>query len=286
MKSVKKMLGKIASVVVIIIIVLIGLFIVFGERAIKVAIETAGTKALNVAVKVDDVDLSLIKGQMKISGLEVANPAGFKMPNILAANEIYAKLDTGSLLSDTIIVEEIRLDGIKLSFEQKGFDSNVAILLKGTPSVSKKEGKSEDPKSSEDDASGKKLVIDNLVLTNTIVEVKLLPVPGAKKDISIKLPKIQMKDIGKNEEFDLAKLNELIFLAISEELTKAGGGIIPSDALKGLEELDPGALLTGSFEGLFGEEGLGAEAIEQLGDTGKDIIDGIGGLFDQKKDKK
>ncbi len=289
MKPIKKIIGKVISIIILVVIIFIGLFILFGERAIKAAIETAGTKALSVDVSVDGLDLSVLKGQMEITGLNVANPAGFKMPYILSANQIYADIDMGSLLKDTIVIKQIKLDGIVLSFEQEGFKSNVSTLLKAATAKSKvaedNEEKDEKTATKEETSSegGKKLVIDDLLITNTTVQVKMLPGLGKKKDMSITLSKMEFKDLGKSEKVDLAKLTEIIFLKITNQLTKEAGGVIPSDALKGIKDIDPGAMLENSLGKMFDNKNE-KDPLNQIKDATKGTLDGIGNLF--KKDEK
>ena len=289
MKPIKKIIGKVISIVILIILIFIALFVLFGERAIKAAIETAGTKALNVDVSVEGLDLSLLKGQMDITGLNVANPAGFKMPYILNANQIYADIDMGSLFKDTVVIKQIKLDGIVLSFEQEGFKSNVSTLLKaatansGSSKDNKEEKEKDTAKEEESSHGGKSLVIDDLLITNVKVQVKMLPGLGNKKDMSITLSKMEFKDIGKSKKVDLAKLTEIIFLKITSQLTKEAGNIIPADALKGIKDIDPGAMLDNSLGKIFDNKN-GKDPLNQIKDATKGTLDGIGNLF--KKDEK
>ncbi len=294
MKPIKKIIGKVISIIILLILIFIGLFVLFGERAIKVAIETAGTKALNVDVSVEGLDLSLLRGQMEITGLNVANPAGFKMPYILKANQVYADIDMGSLFKDTVVIKQIKLDGIVLSFEQEGLKSNVSTLLKAATanSGSSKDDKEEKSKeeqdkdvAKEDESSqgGKSLVIDDLLITNVKVQVKMLPGLGNKKDMSVTLSKMEFKDIGKSKKVDLSKLTEIIFLKITDQLTKEAGNIIPADALNGIKDIKPGDLLENSIGKMLDNKNK-KDPLNQIEDATKGTLDGIGNLF--KKDKK
>ena len=55
-----------------------------------------------------------------IDGLQVANPPGYKNEYLLELNKGKVAVSLGSLLSDTIHIKEINLDGTKLAIEQKG----------------------------------------------------------------------------------------------------------------------------------------------------------------------
>ena len=64
---------KILRVIVLAILVLIAVIVVavnlFADRAVRVGIETAATKTLNVEVSVSDVDLSIMSGKLVLQNL-------------------------------------------------------------------------------------------------------------------------------------------------------------------------------------------------------------------------
>src|SRR6056297_1339928 len=82
-----KLTGKLIKLIVLIVIAALVLIVAgayfFGERAVEAAIETRATQALNVGVKVGDVDISVFAGEMGINGLTVNNPAGYSKDHLL-----------------------------------------------------------------------------------------------------------------------------------------------------------------------------------------------------------
>ena len=131
MKLVKKFVKIAILCVIILALLLYAAFFFVGEYLIKTGIETAATKALSVGVHIEDVDLSILKGMIGISGLQVRNPAGYNHPNLLELNSGHISTKISSLLSDTVRIKELNLDGITLVIEQKGLSNNIKdIILK------------------------------------------------------------------------------------------------------------------------------------------------------------
>ena len=227
--------GKIVKFILIgilfLIIVLVILFKIKGEEIIATAAETAGTKALNVAVNIDDMDLKILGGEGAIKGLSIANPAGFNNPFLMQMQEGQVKVNIKSLLSDTIVVDKIHLDNLHVTFEQKGLTSNIKVI---TDNIKKSQpAEEEKPEPEAEEKAGKKVVISDLQITNAKLSIKLLPVPGKSDTVTIPLPTISMQDIGKGDDENMSfeDVVELIFVKISEAIATVGSGVIPDDLL-------------------------------------------------------
>ena len=171
MKTTGKILKAVLIVIVVILIILIAGFYLFGDYAIKVGIEKGGSAALGVPVKVGGIHLSILRGMVTINGLQVENPAGYKNKYMLELGSGKVAVSIPSLLKDTIHVKEIKLDGAKLSIEQKGLGSNVNDLLNGMKSKEQPVEQKKPEAKAEAKQPGKKLVVDDLEITNA--EAKL-----------------------------------------------------------------------------------------------------------------
>lgn len=282
---------KIVLTIIIILIVISLAFEMFGNKGIKLAVETAGTRVLNVAVTLDEVSLQPFAGKLELEELVVANPEGFETPTLLKMEEAKVKLSTASLLSDTIEIEYIKLDGIEFTLEQKGLTSNLQTILNSLP----KKGETQ-PKEENADAKKKKnMHIAALEISNVTVNAKILPIPGQADKITFKLPDIKKTDIGgkDSESVDTAKLITMITEWISSAIAEAGTGILPdnlTDALGNvLDQLPNVEDITGQaaeqVQNIIGNTTKeGTEAIQQTTENvGKEIEKGIQGLFQKKE---
>jgi hypothetical protein len=269
----KKMskLRKIGLAVIIVLLVFSLTFEFFGNKAIKVAIETVGSNTLNVSVTLDKIALSPLAGSVKIDNLVVANPEGYENLTLLELGEAKINLQTTSLLSKIVNVQEIKLDGMIFTIEQKGITNNLKEIL---DSLEKKEPATEEKP--EKKKTGKKLHIDTLEITNVTVKAKLLPIPGKSDTVSFPLPTIKMTDIGgkDKEPVDLAELVKIIMDSISKAIAEHGTEFLPDD-------------ITGSIKNVLGNapeqlKELGEKTLDKTKDIGKDVTEGLKGLFKKK----
>ena len=275
----KSPLKKIVYVILIIILIVPVLITVFGDKALKAGIETAASKTLKVDVTLDDVSLSILAGSVELENLIIPNPEGYENPNLLEAGK--AKIDVGlkSLMSDTVEIDDMIFNDITVVIEQKGFTNNLQQILDTLPKPDEEpEDKTDDKEKAE-----KNLLIKNLELNNITVKIKLIPLPGKIDTIPLKLAPIKMTDLGSDNKMSVATLTAKILGAIAMGVAEQGVGIIPDEIIGPIK----GVLGTGSEVILkSGEEVLkgAGEVLKGAGDAGKDITEGLKGLFKKKKD--
>lgn len=280
-----KILKKIIAVLIIIIAVVVVLFYLFAERALKIGIEVGATKALNVGVSVDDVDLGLFAGKLSLDELIINNPASYKNKTFLKLGKAEVKVSTRSLLSDTVNIQSIKLDRINLTIEQKDLiKNNLSEIIKNIPSEEK-------PAEPKPEKPGKKLLIEDLEITNISVSVKLLPIPGKADTITLNLPTIKMQNIGSKEDIDVGDLSKKILVAIAEKIAQVGEGKLPTQMLGDIQDqlgrlsALPEMLLKEGSKVLEKGEGLGKDVIESGKDIGEGLKKGLEGIFGDKEEK-
>jgi hypothetical protein len=272
MKKPVKILYIVCTAILVIVVVALIAIGLFANSALKVAIESAGTKALNVGVSVKAVDLSILRGRLGIENLTINNPPGYKHEKLLELSQADIKVNTKSLLSDVVNIEDIKLDGAKVVLEQRGVSgNNLQDIIKTLP---KKEAEPSEP-------SGKKLHINNLEITNAEVKVKLLPVPGKVDTIPLKLDTIKLTDLGNDNNLDAVALTRTVLIAIAGGIVKQGADILPGEMLGDLvNELKnigtlPGVLIDTGVDILETGTDIGKEATKTGKDAGEGIIKGV-----------
>lgn len=229
------------------------------DSIVKDAIQTYGSEATKTTVSVAEVKLRLEAGEVKITGLKVGNPAGFSDPNIFELGMISTKIDISTITQNPIIIDEIIISAPAVVYEinQAGV-SNVDVLKKNLGAGSGGGGKSAASSSGGEEL---KMVIRKLVVEGTSAKVRIAAL--GNKEQSVKLPRIQLTDVGKksngataaevaqilsskllaNVKTSVAKLGVDQYLGKSadafkkqalEKMAPMGGGGKPVDALKGL----------------------------------------------------
>jgi len=271
-KSVRAIIG-IVLVVIAVVLILVQLFV---DSVLKAGIEAGASKALKVGVEVSDVDLSILGGSVVIRGLMINNPQGYELKNLLKLDKAKVKVSIGSLLSDEIHIEQINLDGMTLTIEQKGLTNNLNEIINNLPKAGKP--KAEKPKK---EKQGKKLVVDNLKITNVSVKVKMLPVPGQKDTFEMKLSSIEMKDLGSDSKLDVAMLSSKILIAIASGVAEQGVGILPNEITGPIKG---GLRKATEIGGTVIEESK--EILKESKNLGEKITEGLKEIFDFEEDGK
>jgi hypothetical protein len=279
----KKILSILGIVVVALIVLAAVLFTVFGNKAIKVGIESGGTMAMKTPVSVQSVNLSLLGGTFEMTGLDIKNPSGYKHPDFVKLGKASVALNIKSLMSDTIEIKRVQLDNIQLTLEQKTLtQNNLHEILNNLP---KSEPGTTPAPETKTEAPGKKVVIKELVINGVEVSAKLLPIPGKADTVTIKLDPIVMNDLG-DKPINAAELTSKILKAIANGIAKQGKDLLPLDMVDsiGKDAMEAGkqVLETGqkALEGV-GEAGKGI--MKGAGDVGKKAGDAIKGIFQKKE---
>jgi len=259
----KKVLIGVAALLVVVVG---GMLYVWSnlDVIVKEAIQTYGSEATKTTVSVAEVKLKLENGEATISGLKVGNPAGFTDPNIFELGMISTRIDIATINQNPIIIDEIIISAPAVVYEinQSGV-SNVDVLKKNLGAGSGGGDKSSATSESRGDSGGEelKMIIRKLVVEGTSAKVRIAAL--GNKEQSVKLPRIQLTDVGKksngataaevaqilsskligNVKGSVGKLGVNQYLGKSAEdikkqmmkqvAPKSGGGS-PADALKGL----------------------------------------------------
>ena len=236
------------GVLVVIAAVVITLVVGNLGSIIKKGVETVGPKILQADVKLDKVDISLSSGSGELSGFRIGNPAGFKTDYAFDMDRVKIELDPQSVTTDTIHIKEILIESPKIIYEGSLGQSNLNKLQANAAAFA---GKSKQDTSSESGKPGKTVVIDLLKIAGGEASLSMNLLQGRK--VTVPLPVIELKNIGKNKGTDfagvlkivLAEINKALVPAIQSKLTglglssglQEGAGRVQQEAEKNLDKL-------------------------------------------------
>lgn len=237
-------------------------FIIIGAMnlgpLIKTATETYGPKITRTEVKLKDVGISIFSGSVKLDEFYLGNPKGFTMPSALECDTISVKLVTDSLTTDTIVIEEIYVDGPIISYEKKGGTDNFQTIvnnIKRTVAGEKKESAKSSTETSSETGAEKNIQINNFIVKNGKINLggSLLNSFG-DSGVGIALPDIHLKDIGKEKKTSPAEA----FAIVLNSMTKDIGGTvveIGKTLTEGLNKAVEGGTesIGNAVKGLFGD---------------------------------
>lgn len=247
----------------IIAIIVVGMSL---NALVKSGVETMGPKVLGVPVTVDEVDISLLSGgtdmRASLNELIIKNPEGYETDYAFSLPSIRVRVNRNSVLTDTIIIEEILIEGPAITFEGSLLGSNLGDIQdnvkRNTRSGSNDEAEEENEKYEEGEEPEKKVHIKKVTVKNAKINLSLFG--GKFKAIQLTLPDFELHDIGKESggtsfQKASAKIFDAIYAAIIKAVTKSGK-LIPKDLEqfgKSAEELGKSAEKVGKelLKGLF-----------------------------------
>ena len=276
--------------VVIVLVVLAVIGVIYIDSVAKAGIENGGKYAFGVETTVEDVDVSLRKGQMNVKQLKVANPEGFTSPHLMNTESFNAQVDTGTVFSDSVMIDHFLLDGLDMHIERQDGKSNIEAVMENIEKLKSGEEKPEDA----GDKPTTKVKIDKMRITNVKAHFHLF---GSDKAIRVEVPEIVLDGLSSEdpEGVALPELMRRVFPAILSAVLNAAKDTVGPEALKELqgdlvkltESVGPAAAkLVSEVGGQMGEliqeklpdllEGLG----EGMQGVGEDIKESGGGLLD------
>ena len=188
-----------------------------------------GSEVTGTTVDLQGFDLSLSKGEGKISQITIANPKNYSAPYLFKLDEISIKVNLKSLTSNTIIIDEIKVNKPEITYEMLSLtQNNISEVLKNIENYTQKGSQTADQKSEakkNDDASGKKVIIKNLIIADGNINV-IAALPGKSQELSVKLPSIRMQGIGESRQGE--SVPAMIASVINKILTTASQTVVKS----------------------------------------------------------
>ena len=182
------------------------------DSLVKQAIETHGSKATQTAVLVDNVKIDLASGAAGLSGLTIANPKGYDMPNAFSLGEIRTGIDLQSLQEEPYIIDEITVLAPQVFVEiDENNRTNLNELKKNlTAGSTSQTSKKKDAEGSPDSGGADpRLIIRRLTFADGTIEARVAALQG--KEYKVKLPKLDMANLGGSNGATGAELaNEIL----------------------------------------------------------------------------
>ncbi len=192
MKVVVRLLVLI-GVVGIVAVVLVGLSL---NALVKSGIETMGPQVLGVPVTLEDVDIALLSGKNMRAGLTqlvIKNPEGYKTAFAVSLPDIRVHVDRNSLLTDTVIVEEMLIVAPAMTFEWSLRGSNLGTIQENLKRNTRSGGNGRE-KGEKHEEPEKTIHIKKVIVKDAIINVSFTG--GQSEVVQLPLPDLELRDIG------------------------------------------------------------------------------------------
>jgi hypothetical protein len=280
----KKLIKILVGIIVVLVILAIPLLIWLDAVVVK-TFNTAVPVALGVPATLQKANFRPMRGKASLQGIHIGNPEGYKTDGILDLASVSVRLDPASFFSDTILINEIAIDGLVVTYEKGLLNSNLGTLIDSLSS-GEEEPKEDDAKKEKagEEKPGKKVIIKKLTIADSKMKFSITGAAALTGGggIPIPLPSITLTDLGKEKEgITVVEAIQHVLKAIagatgtaiagSGRLIGQGVGAV-GDGAKALGEgtVDAGKAVVG------GTVDAGKAVVGGVGDAGKAVVGGVG----------
>jgi hypothetical protein len=234
------------------VVLLLVSLMMFGGAMVKGAVNGFGPVLMGVPVTLEKASFRPLAGKLKLTNLHVGNPEGFKTPALFELGVVNIELNSKSLFSDTILIHKIEVVAPHITYEKSILGSNFSELMKqfGGDKTKKPEEKS----------GGKKVVIEEMIVTDPALNVSITAAGGHY--IPVKLGRVELKDIGKEHGgVTFADALSIIFSVVTSNIENAvlGAGDLIGSGAKAIgngAQAAGGAVVNGASSVIKGVGGL------------------------------
>ena len=235
MKS-KYILRAVAGLVVVLIVLFVAVAFSLGA-IVKKAVETIGPSATQVDVKLKGAEVWLFAGRAQLTGFVLGNPPGYKTSTAIAVDNVSVKVKPGSVFSDKLVVETVKVEAPVITLEGGLSDNNLKKIEKNMNAYTG--SSSTAPNSAASSSSSakpeKKLQVNDLVITGARVQVNTTFSAG--RTVTLPIPDIHLTSLGTGPEgitpVEVAKQALHAILVSSTEEVAKNATQLGKDALSG-----------------------------------------------------
>ncbi len=195
------------------------------DSIVKSNIERISSELLDTDVTVDRVQISILGWSGSIRGLHIANPEGFEEDTALQIKSVNMEIDPLTLLFDPVNIKHLEIEEMELSYQLTARGSNLGRLAGNLPA----------PDEAGDD--GRQVLIDRLLMDNTILEVRV-PLEDMEP-VRLTLDRFEQTNIGHDANNDLKAILQILFDILLDEVERqARAKLVEEGGSRILDEIE------------------------------------------------
>ncbi|MDB6066631.1 MAG: hypothetical protein JWR26_2839 [Pedosphaera sp.] len=237
----KKLLFRVGLVVALLLVVAAVVVFFSLNSIVKKGVETLGPQMTKVEVRLGAADLSPFSGKGRLTKLFVGNPDGYKTPSAIQVGDMKLAVSIGSVMSDTIVVDEINIQAPEITLDGSLSGNNLSKILDNLNSTSATAEKQKNEAPAAGTKKQKKFIVKDLVINAAKVNVNI-SVLGQSVSTSLPIPEIHLQNMGTAEGgISAAELSRQILKPILVSATDAATKYVASLG-KNLKGLGSGSL--------------------------------------------
>ncbi|NNE94050.1 MAG: hypothetical protein HKN23_20575 [Verrucomicrobiales bacterium] len=250
------------------------------SAALKKAIETVGPTVTGTPVTADSTVLSIFTGTGSVENFAIANPEGFSEKPAISAGKLDLKVQSGSLFTRHIVIEELTIENPVINYEIglsginieqiKDFRSgDKRSVLEKLGSILESAGEDGPPTPAAGEKNAPKYEVEIRKLSITGAQLtfgsRLFSEGGAK----VNVPDVHLENFTSGEGISVPLAFKLVLTTLIDAAVKA--------ALNNPDSLQEGG---GSFlDSLRKSLDGGVEIDPKLQEDAKGVLEGLKGIF-------
>lgn len=195
-KSPLKILRNVLITLVVLIVALLA-FVQFGLGfTVRKGAAVAGPAVIGTSIDIGHAKVRPLSGIVNLSELVVGPPEGFKA-NVFEMNQFLVVFDPASLLTDTIVIKEIKILNPVVSYELSGIHHNIGAIMDRLESLQGQATTDAKPDSKAETRAkpAKKVIIEHFLFSGAKIRIASTTLGG--KGAVLPMPVIELHDIGK-----------------------------------------------------------------------------------------
>lgn len=217
----KKLLIKIAAVVVLLLVVGVIAAMFFLGSLMKKGVESVGPALTKTAMTIDKASLSVFTGSGSLDGFSMGNPEGFKTPFAMQVGHTSLGVNPASIFGDKIHITHVRVESPEITFEAQGLNlmaNNLSKILDNVKAVTGGDQPAEQKPEAKSEGASRKLQVDDFLISGARLRLSSTLMDGQHAPVI--LPDIHMSNLGQGPDgitgADLTKklLNEVTLASI------------------------------------------------------------------------
>jgi uncharacterized protein involved in outer membrane biogenesis len=195
----KWILRSVLGLVVILAVVFVVMAFSLGA-IVKKGVEKIGPNATQVDVKLKSAEVWLFMGRVELSGLFLGNPQGYKMPSAIEVDNVSVRVKPGSLFSDKLVVDSIKVKDPVITLEGGMTDNNLKKIERKLNDYIGSSSTTHDSSASSSSAAkpGRKLQVNELLITGAKLQLNTTFSQG--RTITLAIPDIHLIRLGTGPE--------------------------------------------------------------------------------------
>ncbi|HWL17042.1 MAG TPA: hypothetical protein VNR00_15645 [Opitutus sp.] len=192
----------------------------FLGSIVKAGVNNVGPKVTQTKVELGGATISPVTGSGTLSNLAVGNPAGWSDANAFYLGRVHVEVAPASLLSDTIVIDDLVIENPELTYETRVVASNIGDLLKN---IEASVGGKDQPQ--DQNAKPRKFIVKHFKLADGKVTLGVGPAA-----LPLPLPGLELNDLGVKEggltagQLSVAVVRQVLTNVVAAT-TRAGGKI-------------------------------------------------------------